>query len=170
MLWRQLEQDNTWIGLNMSLTSRQWVLYLVVGRECMAATKVEVCGWKAGTTSSVYMPPVCRWFKLTISVITTSPVSWVKHTEKIKTNTRIKDYCLFFAFCFLFLPCTIAVCSLTTCVFSLWRQSVRPWWYPSATGTQRTACVSLTTAPATRSVRHLWECRKRPKRQNLPAL
>lgn len=145
----------------MSLTSLQWVLYLVVGRECMAATKVEVCGWKAGTASSVYMPPVCRWFKLTISVITTSPVSWVKHTDKIKTNTRIKDF---------FHPCTIAVGSLTTYVFSLWRQSVRPWWYPSATGTRRTACVSLTTALATKSVRHLWECRKRPKRQNLPTL
>ena len=94
LLRRQLERDNTWIWLYMSLTSPQQVLYLVVGRECMAATKVEVCGWKAGTASSVYMPPVCRWFKLTMSVITTSPVSWVKHTEKIKTNTCIKDYCL----------------------------------------------------------------------------
>lgn len=49
--------------------------YLPVGRECMAATKVDVCGWKAGTASSVYMPPLCRWFKLTMSVITISPVS-----------------------------------------------------------------------------------------------
>lgn len=51
------------------------LVYLAVGRECMAATKVDVCGWNAGTASSVYMPPLCRWFKLTMSVMTISPVS-----------------------------------------------------------------------------------------------
>lgn len=66
----------------------QTLLYLAVGRGCVAATTVEVCGWKAGTASSVYMPPVCRWFKLTTSVITTSPVSWVKHTEEQQQTQR----------------------------------------------------------------------------------
>lgn len=50
--------------------------YRVPDRACVAATRVEVCGWKAGTASSVYIPPLCLWFKLTISVITTSPVSY----------------------------------------------------------------------------------------------
>lgn len=65
----------------MSMTSIELSLYLVGGRVCVAATSVEVWGWKAGTASSVYMPPLCLWFKLTISVITTSPVSCVKHRD-----------------------------------------------------------------------------------------
>lgn len=40
-----------------------------------AAPRLPVWGWKAGTASSVYRPPSCRWFRLTRSVITTRPVS-----------------------------------------------------------------------------------------------
>lgn len=82
-----------------SLISFKPLLYLAVGRGCVAATTVEVCGWKAGTASSVYMPPVCRWFKLTTSVITTSPVSWVKHTEEQQhTHRRRLQLTFFFLF------------------------------------------------------------------------
>lgn len=43
--------------------------------EDTAAIRLPVWGWKAGTASSVYKPPSCRWFRLTRSVITTRPVS-----------------------------------------------------------------------------------------------
>lgn len=66
---------------------------------------------------------------------------------------------------FFFYSCNLAT---SECVFSLWKQSARPWWCPSARGTRRTACVSLTTGPATRSVRHLWE-RRRHRRHQSPA-
>jgi hypothetical protein len=49
--------------------------YLGGGLEGAAATRVPVWGWKAGTTSWVYRLPSSPWFRLTLSVITSSPVS-----------------------------------------------------------------------------------------------
>lgn len=49
--------------------------YLGSCLEDATATRLPVWGWKAWTASSVYRPPSCRWFRLTRSVITTSPVS-----------------------------------------------------------------------------------------------
>lgn len=82
----------------------QQIYYLVVGRECMAPAKVEVWGWKAGIASSVYIPPLCRWFKLTISVITTSPVS-CKYIRRHKTYTHHSES----------LPCALSLSMCSHC-------------------------------------------------------